>query len=141
MNALNGYQVRLSQGDGADPEVFATVAGGRAPTFNLNNNPWDATTVDNITPGERAFRVRQAGMNDLEVPLTLLFKDKDTFDGLVQDVINGTVRNYQVDLEGFGAFEGPMIASNLSGDGSFDAEASYSLNFQSAGKFTFTAAP
>lgn len=136
MAAIRGSKVVVKQGDGATPtEAFAAVAGGRNADYTLGGGESETTSwgdptttyIDNIP--------------DFSISMQVVVKDKDTFNGLISDRFNSTIRTYQLEIEGFGTFEGPMIVTNISGSGQFSDAAMSSISLRASGTIAYAAAP
>lgn len=142
MSAIKGSKVKLKQGDGASPaEAFTTIAGSRNVTYSVEGSDGDTTSQDDVHAA-----TGETWTSDIPGTLTftanseMLVKDKTVFAGLIADRIAGTVRSYQLEIEGVGTFEGLMRLSAFSGSGQFSEAAQYTIGVRSQGRVTFTAA-
>lgn len=141
MAAIKGSKVVLKQGDGASPtEAFTAVAGARNVNVSLGGQEIDTTTADDIQAGV-TWRTYISGIADFSATMDGVIKDKDTFNGLAADRLNDTVRNYQVEIEGFGTYEGPCRITVFDVSGQFDDAATFNMTVRAAGAMTYTPAP
>jgi len=142
MPAIKGSKVRLKQGDGGDPtEAFATVAASRDISYSIEGGDADTTSQDEYheASGEH-WTADIVGTLTMVVNANMLVKDKTSYAGIIADRIAGTVRNYQIEVVGFGSWEGPFRVSAFSGSGQFDQAAPYTMTLRSQGRVTFTTA-
>lgn len=140
MAAIKGSKVTLKKGDGASPEVFTTIAGSRNVTFTLGGTEIDITTSDNISSGV-TWRSYISGIVDFSANLEGVLKDKSTFDDLVTDKLNGTVANFQLDIDTYGTFEGPMTVTQVDGAGQYDDAATFTIGIRANDAVTWTVTP
>ena len=140
MPAIKGSNVRLLKGDGASTETFTILAGSRNVNYGLSGNEIDTTTADDINEDGITWRTYIGGIIDFQASLDGLLKDADAFDELVTARLTDEVANYQVEIEDFGTFEGPMRVTQLDGTGQFDDAAGYSISVRAAGAVSWTKA-
>lgn len=143
MPAIKGSKVKLKQGDGASPtEEFTTIAASRNVTYDVQESTGDTTSSDDVhvATGE-AWTSDLVGTLTFTAQSEMLVKDKAAYAGLIADRIAGTVRSYQVEIEGVGIFEGQMRISAFSGSGQYSEAATYNVTVRSQGRVTFTATP
>lgn len=141
MAVIKGSNVQLQQGDGGDPtETFTVVAGSRSVNFSLGGDEIDTTTADDIASGV-TWRTYISGIADFSASFDGLIKDKATFNGIVADRLADTVRNYKLDIEGYGEFDGPCRVTVVEGAGNFDDVATVSVTVRAAGAMTYTPEP
>lgn len=140
MAAIKGSRVRLKLGDGASPEVFTTVAGLRNTNWSISGNEIDTTTADDIDASGVTWRTYIGGIIDFSVSGDGVLKDVDATDALIQARIADTVANYQVEIEDFGVFEGPMRVTQMEGGGAYDDAATFTISVRAASAITWTKA-
>jgi len=137
MSGQKGRDVLIKIGDGAEPEVFATVAGIRAKTISLN-----ARTVDG-TSGESAEAWREliagAGVKSASVSGAGVFKDAASDAMLRETFFAQAARSFQLVIPNFGALAGPFLVESLDYAGDHDGEAAFAITLASAGVLSFTA--
>lgn len=104
----------LKLGDGAEPEVFATLCGLNSRNLTLDGETIDVTTIDCTGSGGKLFREMMAGVSQVSFSGSGFFENKAQTTTLVNSKLTGTgVLNYQVIVPGLGAFEGPFIIDSL----------------------------
>jgi TP901-1 family phage major tail protein len=137
MTAQCGKDLLLKIGDGADPEVFTSVAGLRATTLAFN-----ATSIDITNSGSAdswrellADGVKSAGISGSGV-----FKDAASDATMRAAFFNAATPNWQVVIPSFGTVTGPFKLTALQYDGPYDGELKISLTLASAGALTFAGA-
>ena len=140
MPAKKGSLVRLLKGDGASPEGFTVLSGGRNVNWTAGGQGIDVTTSDDVDPNGVTWRTKIPGIAEFTASLDGIIKDALAFADLVDDALTGAQSNYRLDIAGFGTFEGPMIVTNLGGSGDFDGAATYQINVEAAAALTFTPA-
>ncbi|MCC3244685.1 phage major tail protein, TP901-1 family [Methylocystis sp. WRRC1] len=135
MSAQKGKDLLLKIGDGAGG--FVTVAGLRTRRIALN-----ADTVD-VTDAESNGRWREllggAGVRRASVSGTGVFKDQPSDAMLRQAFFDGSLRDWEIVVPGFGVLSGPFQISNLDYRGEHAAEVTFDISLDSAGAITFTA--
>ena len=137
MAAIKGSKVRLKVGDGAEPvEAFSVIAGARGVDLSLGGDEIETTTADDIAQGV-TWRTYMSGMADLSISFDGIIKDKASFNQIIADRLNDVIRNYQVDIEGFGIFAGPGRVTISNPSGQFDQAATFSVTFRAAGAWTY----
>jgi TP901-1 family phage major tail protein len=136
MTAQRGRELLLKIGDGADPEVFTTVAGLKAKTLAFNSTSIDVTNADS-SDGWRELMAD--GVKSASLSGSGVFKDAASDAALRAAFFAGTAPNWQVVIPGFGTVQGPFRLTALQYDGPYDGEVKISLSLASAGVLTFTA--
>lgn len=135
MSAQKGKDLLIKIGDGADPEVFTTVAGLRATTLAFN-----ATNVD-VTNADSADQWREllagGGVKSATLSGSGVFKDAASDASLRSAFFDQTCPDFQVVIPSFGTLTGPFKLTSLSYDGPYDGELKLSLSLASAGALTF----
>ncbi|WP_036282768.1 phage major tail protein, TP901-1 family [Methylocystis sp. ATCC 49242] len=135
MSAQKGKDLLLKIGDGAGG--FVTVAGLRTRRIALN-----ADTVY-VTDAESNGRWREllggAGVRRASVSGTGVFKDQASDAMLRQAFFDGSLRDWEIVVPGFGVLSGPFQISNLDYRGEHAAEVTFDISLDSAGAITFTA--
>ncbi|HEX4298399.1 MAG TPA: phage major tail protein, TP901-1 family [Devosia sp.] len=116
---------------------FLTVAGLKTRSLSFN-----AASVD-ITDAESAGRWREllagAGIKRASVSGSGIFKDQDSDAQIRQLFFDGTIRNWQLILPGFGTVAGPFQITALEFSGDHAGEVTFDIALESAGELTFTA--
>lgn len=137
MSGQKGRDVLIKIGDGADPEVFTTIAGIRAKTISLN-----ARTVDG-TSGEspEAWRelIAGAGVKSASVSGAGVFKDAASDAAIQQAFFTQAITRFQLIIPDFGTLTGPFLVEALDYSGDHDGEAEFATTLASAGALSFAA--
>lgn len=137
MSGQKGRDVLIKIGDGADPEVFTTIAGIRAKTISLN-----ARTVDG-TSGEspEAWRelIAGAGVKSASVSGAGVFKDAASDAAIQQAFFTQAITRFQLIIPDFGTLAGPFLVEALDYSGDHDGEAAFAITLASAGALGFAA--
>ena len=81
-----------------------------------------------------------AGVKRAAVAGSGIFKDAATDATIRQVFFDGTIRDWQVIVPGFGTIAGPFQVTALEYAGDHDGEVAYEIALESAGAVTFTAA-
>ena len=136
MSAQKGKDLLIKIGDGADPEVFTTVAGLRATTLAFN-----ATNVD-VTNSDSADMWREllagGGVKSATITGSGVFKDAASDAALRGAFFDQALNNWQIVIPSFGTVTGPFKIASLQYDGPYDGELKLALSMASAGALTFT---
>jgi|SRR5690606_20817171 len=137
MAGQKGRDVLIKIGDGADPEVFATIAGIRAKTISLNARPVDGTSGE--SPAAWRELIAGAGVKSASVSGAGVFKDAAS-DALVQQAFfSQAVTSFQLVIPDFGTLTGPFLIEALDYSGDHDGEAAFAITLASAGALSFAA--
>lgn len=131
-------EVVLKQGDGEDPEDFATVVGGRDITVSLGADPVETTSADDVDPNGVYYRTYRSGPINFSATGNFVIKTASVFNQMIADFQQGTARNYQVLVTGKGTFEGPLRVTSFEFGGGFSEEATYRMTFNAAGAVPYT---
>ena len=135
MSAQKGKDLLIKIGDGADPEVFTTVAGLRATTLAFNARPIDVTNADSAEQWREILS--GGGVKSATLSGSGVFKDAASDAALRTAFFNQSCPNYQVVIPSFGTVTGPFKLTALSYDGPYDGELKLSLSLASAGALSF----
>jgi TP901-1 family phage major tail protein len=117
---------------------FTTVAGLRTRSLAFN-----ARSVD-VTHSESAGRWREllegAGVRSAAIAGRGIFRDQASDAAVRQLFFDGTIRDWQIVIPGFGTVQGPFQIAALEFAGEHDGEVTFELALESAGALGFTAA-
>jgi len=137
VSAQKGKDILLKIGDGADPEVFTTVAGLRARTISLNARSVDATDSDSA--GRWRELLAGAGVKQASVSGAGVFRDAAS-DALIRAAFFAqSADSWRLIVPDFGTLEGPFLVAALEYAGEHEGEATYAITLSSAGEVTFAA--
>jgi len=135
MAAQKGRDLLLKV-DSTGAGIFVTVAGLRNRSLSLNARPVDITNADSVN-GWREI-LEGAGIKSALLSGTGVFRD-DTADETVRGYFfQGSIRNWQLIVPGFGIIQGAFQITSLEYAGEYDGEVTYSLALESAGQPGFT---
>ncbi|HIK63750.1 MAG TPA: phage major tail protein, TP901-1 family [Henriciella marina] len=137
MSGQRGRDVLIKISDSAMPETFTTVAGIRTSSFDLEQKSVDATSMD--SPGGWRELLGDAGLRSMRVRGRGLFKDAASDARLRAVFLSGELCSFKLCVPGFGDFTGLFQIAQLGWAASFDGEATFSIDLQSAGQITFEA--
>jgi TP901-1 family phage major tail protein len=134
MTAQRGRDLLIKIGDGADPEVFTTLAGLRATTLAFNAQAVDVTNADSADMWRELLA---AGVKSATVSGSGVFKDAASDATLRAAFFSAAIGNFQLVIPSFGALTGPFKITALQYDGPYDGEVKVSLSLASAGALSF----
>ncbi|RIJ20386.1 phage major tail protein, TP901-1 family [Henriciella barbarensis] len=135
MSGQKGRDVLIKISDGGAPEAFTTVAGIRTSSFDLKQKSVDATSMD--SPGGWRELLGGAGLRSMRVRGRGLFKDAASDARLRAVFLSGELCGFKLCVPDFGDFTGPFQIAQLGWAGTFDGEATFSIDLRSAGQVTF----
>lgn len=134
MAAQKGSAMLMKVGNGASPEVFATIAGLRSTSLTVNNESVDVTNKDSA--GKRTY-LAAAGVQSISVSGSGVFTDGSSESTIKTNALADTIDNYQFVVPDFGTFTGAFQVTSLEYAGEFNGEVTYSMSFESGGAITF----
>lgn len=140
MAAQKGVTLKLKKGDGASPENFTVLAGIKSKTVNQNAGQIDITTDDDVNASGASYRTNLAGINEFSISGSGIAKDKTAFNQIQADHEAGTVANWQVLLENFGTWEGPMFVQSFTVTGDSEGAVSFDITLSNNGAISYTPA-
>ena len=138
-DGFSGRKLVLKLGDGADPEVFTTIAGLRDTTVTRTDSEVNTTTKDDN--GYRTL-LSDRTMQALSISGTGVFVDSATFADTVTAFNAGTLNNFEIDVVSTDAttagevLEGAFKITQLEQAGAHDGEVNYSITLESSGQVT-----
>lgn len=132
MAAQSGRNLQILRGDGASPEVFTRVSGGREESFSINKELIDIT--DKSSSGWRTYLNGAAGLTSVSASVSGVHLDGV----LIADVLAATQRNYQLDIDGVGVFEGAFMIPTYEASGAHSDAITYTVTLESSGVIAYT---
>jgi len=135
MAAQKGRDLLLKV-DSTGAGVFVTVAGLRNRSLSLNARPVDITNADSVNGWREVLE--GAGVKSASLSGTGVFRDEAADETVRGLFFNGTIRNWQLIVPGFGIIQGAFQITALEYAGEYDGEVTYSLALESAGALSFT---
>ena len=134
MAAQQGKALLMKIGNGASPEVFATIGGMRSNTLTMNDEMVDVTNKD--SSGARSI-LAQGGVNSITIAGSGVFTDL-AYETLLKGKFNiSAFTNYQFIVPDFGTFTGKFMLTSLEYAGEYNGEVTYSFTFESSDAITF----
>ena len=136
-----GRSLLLKIGDGANSEVFSTLAGINSKTLTINNSAIDVTTPDASSPGGVLFASSMNGLKSVAVSGDGIFLD-ETSEARMNTVAMQAdpAANFQVVVPDFGTYAGNFRITSLEFGGETEGGVTFSVSLESNGTITFTAA-
>ena len=133
-----GRSLLLKIGDGANSEVFSTLAGINSKTLTINNSAIDVTTPDASSPGGVLFASSMNGLKSVAVSGDGIFLD-ETSEARMNTVAMQAdpAANFQIVVPDFGTYTGSFMLTTLEYAGEFNGEVTYTFTFESSGAITF----
>ncbi len=135
MSAQKGKDLLIKIGNGADPEIFTTVAGLRATTLAFNAQAIDVTNADSAEQWRELLA--GGGVKSASISGSGVFKDAASDAALRTAFFAQAVPNWTVVIPSFGTVTGPFKLTSLSYEGPYDGELKLALSLASAGALTF----
>jgi TP901-1 family phage major tail protein len=132
MAAKSGRSLIISRGDDQSPQTFTRISGGREESFTINNELIDIT--DKSDAGWRRYLEGVAGLKSVSVSVSGVMVD----DTLINDALNQTKRDYQIDVDGEGVFEGGFMIASYEASGAHQDAITHTITLESTGPITYT---
>lgn len=140
MSAERGSKLLIKRGAGdGPPETFTTVGALQSSTLNINGDPIEVTTADDIDVNEEIWRTFITGPKTLSVSGNGIGKDLQPIQSVYNDFATGGIVNYEIVVPNLGAFTLPMIVGSMTFEGPYDGVSGFTIDLQSAGAPTFVA--
>jgi TP901-1 family phage major tail protein len=136
MAGQKGRDVLIKIGNGADPEIFSTLAGIRAKTISLNARSVDGTSGESVDAWREL--IAGAGVKSASVSGSGVFKDAASDAAIQQAFFAQASPSFQLVIPDFGVLQGPFLIEALDYSGDHDGEAAFSITLASAGVISFT---
>jgi TP901-1 family phage major tail protein len=136
MPAQKGRDLLLKV-DSTGVGAYQTVAGLRSHALSFNAGIVDASSQDSANQWRELLG--GAGLKSAAIKGQGIFKDAASDLTVRAYFFNGTIRNWQVTVPGFGLIEGPFHIVSLDYAGRHDGEVTFEIALESAGEPAFTA--
>jgi len=130
MAAERGSAFLLKIGSGANPVVYATVAGLKTTQLSING---DAIAITNKGSGGWRELLSGAGIRSVSVSATGIFTGSSAEAQLRSLALDGAVAPYQLSFESGEAMTGEFLVTRLEYAGDFNGERNYSVALESSG--------
>jgi TP901-1 family phage major tail protein len=130
MGAEKGSAFLLKVGNGAQPPVFATVAGMRTTQMSVNGEAVNVTSKD--SGGWREL-LSGAGVRSISVGASGIFTGSAAELRVKSNALAGLTDDYELSFESGERLRGRFLVSRLDYSGDYNGERNYALNLESAG--------
>lgn len=130
MPAEKGSAFLLKVGNGADPVVYATVAGLRTTQLSVNGEMVAITSKD--SGGWREL-LSGAGVRSVSVSGAGVFTGSAAEARIKSSALTGLVDDYRLSFESGETMSGRFLVTRLDFAGDFNGERSYTLSLESSG--------
>lgn len=128
MAAISGRKVRIKRGSTA-------IAGARADSFTINNEPIDITEKDDA--GWRKY-LADVGVRSIDCEVEGILENS-TFLALAVGTASALLEAYTIDVDGIGDFTGNFYLASFAVTGEQADATTFTATIQSSGTITFTA--
>lgn len=135
MSSQKGRDLLLKIGDGGGPETFTALGAARTTAMTLNNQPVDATTMDD--GGIQALKA-DAGVQTMQIRLDGLFKDAAAEETLRAAAFARTSNNYELVFPNGDKYAAAFVVENYARGGTHDGLETFSVTLLRNGAGTFT---
>lgn len=130
MGAEKGSAFLLKVGNGAQPPVFATVAGMRTTQMSVNGEAVNVTSKD--SGGWREL-LSGAGVRSVSVAASGIFTGSATEMRVKTNALAGLVDDYELSFESGEKLRGRFLVTRLDYSGDYNGERNYALSLESSG--------
>jgi len=127
MAAISGRKVRIKRGSTA-------VAGARADSFTINNEPIDIHEKDDA--GWRKF-LADVGVRSIDADVEGILEDS-TFLALAVGTASALLESYTLEVDSIGDFAGNFFLASFAVTGEQADATTFTASIQSSGTITFT---
>lgn len=130
MSAERGSAFLLKVGNGANPLVYATVAGLRTTQLSVNGEMVQITSKD--SGGWREL-LSGAGVRSVSVSGAGVFTGSAAELRIKGNALAGTIDDYRLSFESGETLSGKFLVTRLDYAGDYNGERSYTLSLESSG--------
>lgn len=130
MGAEKGSAFLLKVGNGAEPPVFATVAGMRTTQMSVNGEAVNVTSKD--SGGWREL-LSGAGVRSVSVAASGIFTGSAAETRLKTNALAGQIDDYELSFESGERLRGRFLVTRLDYSGDYNGERNYALSLESSG--------
>ena len=130
MSAEKGSAFLLKVGDGAQPPVFATVAGMRTTQMSVNGEAVNITSKD--SGGWREL-LSGAGVRSVSVAGSGIFTGSAAEARIKANALAGMIDDYELSFESGERMQGKFLVTRLDYAGDHGGERTYTLSLESSG--------
>ena len=130
MPAEKGSAFLLKVGNGAEPPVFATVAGMRTTQMSVNGEAVNITSKD--SGGWRQL-LSGAGVRSVSVAASGIFTGSAAETRVKTNSLGGALDDYELSFESGERMRGRFLVTRLDYSGDYNGERNYTLSLESSG--------
>ncbi len=130
MAAEKGSAFLLKVGNGANPPVFATVAGMRTTQMSVNGEAVNVTSKDS---GAWRELLSGAGVRSVSVAASGIFTGSAAEVRVKGNALAGLVDDYELSFESGERMRGRFLVTRLDYAGDYNGERTYALSLESSG--------
>jgi len=130
MGAEKGSAFLLKVGNGAEPPVFATVAGMRTTQMSVNGEAVNVTSKD--SGGWREL-LSGAGVRSVSVAASGIFTGSAAEIRIKSNALSGQIDDYELSFESGERLRGRFLVTRLDYSGDYNGERNYALSLESSG--------
>jgi TP901-1 family phage major tail protein len=130
MAAEKGSAFLLKIGNGAEPPIFATVAGMRTTQMSING---EAVNVTHKDSGGWRELLSGAGVRSVTVSASGIFTGSSAEARLKSNALAGLTDAYELSFEGGERMRGRFLVTRLDYSGDYNGERNYALSLESSG--------
>jgi TP901-1 family phage major tail protein len=130
MGAEKGSAFLLKVGNGAQPPVFATVAGMRTTQMSVNGEAVNVTSKD--SGGWREL-LSGAGVRSVSVAASGIFTGSAAELRVKTNALDGHIDDYELSFESGERLRGRFLVTRLDYSGDYNGERNYALSLESSG--------
>lgn len=136
MAAQKGSLFVLKVGDGASPEVFATVGGLRITAMTINNGQVEIT---NKGSGGARELLAAAGIQAMSIAGSGVFTDVAAEETVRSYAAANSINNFEIVAGNGDKWEGAFLITSYERGGDHNSEETFGIRLESSGAVTFTA--
>jgi len=130
MGAEKGSAFLLKVGNGAEPPLFATVAGMRTTQMSVNGEAVNVTSKD--SGGWREL-LSGAGVRSVSVAASGIFTGSAAEARVKTNALAGQIDDYELSFESGERLRGRFLVTRLDYSGDYNGERNYALSLESSG--------
>jgi len=130
MPAEKGSAFLLKVGNGAQPPIYATVAGMRTTQMSVNGEAVNVTSKD--SGGWREL-LSGAGVRSVSVAASGIFTGSAAESRLKTNALGGALDDYELSFESGERMRGRFLVTRLDYSGDYNGERNYTLSLESSG--------
>jgi TP901-1 family phage major tail protein len=130
MAAEKGSAFLLKVGNGAQPPVFATVAGMRTTQMSVNG---EAVTITSKDSGGWRELLSGAGVRSVSVAGSGIFTGSAAETRVKANALTGLIDDYELSFESGERMHGRFLVTRLDYAGDYNGERNYTLSLESSG--------